>query len=429
MRSNKSAGGLTREMVWMKSRDMCGCNLFKRVQVNEALQEYTSASYYTNDQHNDISLARQDRHTRDTRKVLEYLQSKTPFDANDSRLHSIDTGVIASCSVNADKGSHVEKKTVDGLVGQKVQEYVFKRKDQAVALEVKDAVHTGAETVVIDPMLLFQRLVSAGTFKGELLDEVFTHELCSYPLALFKTTNVLPSPNKAALADTMWKQVPAMRSPATPAQYVLDGYVLLHRILWPSDEKFDAICSRYVHYVLDKYRLPVIVFDGYQNGPSTEDNTHSRRTKSSMAAEVRFTGEITCSMKEAVFFFNKTNKQRFITLLSSHLQQNNSVVIDVEADADVLVVQTAIESAASNDTVLVGNNTDLLVLLCCNSKSTNCELYLRPEPTSNLQRATGTLIRYKECLVIRSVTIFFSLMHCWVVIPPLKCLVLVSRRL
>ena len=46
-----------------------------------------------------------------------------------------------------------------------------------MTLEAKDAVHTGTETVVIDPMLLFQRLVSARTtLKGDL-DEVFTYEL------------------------------------------------------------------------------------------------------------------------------------------------------------------------------------------------------------------------------------------------------------
>ena len=88
-----------------------------------------------------------------------------------------------------------------------------------------------------------------------------------------------------------------------------------------------------------------------------------RRTKSSMASEVRFTGDIICSMKEDVFLSNKTNKQRFITLLSSHLQQNNIVVIHAEADADVLVAETAIESAALNDTVLVGDDTDLLIPL------------------------------------------------------------------
>ena len=33
------------------------------------------------------------------------------------------------------------------------------------------------------------------------------------------------------------------------------------------------------------------------------------------------------------------------------------------ADADLLIVQKAIESAQSMDTVLVGDNTDLLVLL------------------------------------------------------------------
>ena len=86
--------------------------------------------------------------------------------------------------------------------------------------------HTGTETVVIDPLLLFQRLVSAVTLKVELLDKGFTHELCSYPPALFETTNVLLSPNKAALAYAMWKQVLAM---PTPAQYVLDGGALLYR--------------------------------------------------------------------------------------------------------------------------------------------------------------------------------------------------------
>ena len=246
---------------------------------------------------------------------------------------------------------------------------------------------TQAQKLVIDPMLLFQRLVSVETLNGELLEEVFTHEPCSYPPALFQTTNVLLSPNKAALADATLKQVPDMPSPAKPVQYVLDGGALLHRILWPSGEKFDAICSLYVQYVWDKYRSPVIVLDGYQNGPSTEDNTYSRRTKSSIAAEMRFTGDVICSMKKDVFLSNMTNKQRFITLLSSHLQQNNIVVIHAEADADVLVAQTAIESAASNDTVLVGDDTDLLILLCCNSKSTNCELYFRPEPKSNSQRA------------------------------------------
>ena len=146
--------------VWLLSTSACA-------EMNEALQEYTSVSLIVQVINTKvISPARQEKDTRDTRKVLEYLQSKTTFDTSDSRLHSTDTGVIASCSVNADKGSQVGKKIVYGLVGQKVQEYDFKKNDQAVFFEAKDAVHTGTETVVIDSMLLFQRLVSAGTLKG-----------------------------------------------------------------------------------------------------------------------------------------------------------------------------------------------------------------------------------------------------------------------
>jgi len=43
-----------------------------------------------------------------------------------------------------------------------VLEYVFRRKGQAVSLETKASVHTGTEAVIIDTLLLFQRLVCAG---------------------------------------------------------------------------------------------------------------------------------------------------------------------------------------------------------------------------------------------------------------------------
>ena len=83
----------------MNSRDMCGFYITPAcAEVNEALQEYTLVCYCTSDQHKDVSPARQERDTRDTRKILEYLESKSPFDANDSRLYSIGTGVIESCS-------------------------------------------------------------------------------------------------------------------------------------------------------------------------------------------------------------------------------------------------------------------------------------------------------------------------------------------
>jgi len=65
-------------------------------------------------------------------------------------------------------------------------------------------------------------------------------------------------------------------------------------------------------------------------------------------------------MKKNDFLANQTNKQRFINLLSDDLQRQHNDVLH----ADVLIVETAIACANTKDTVLVGDDTDLLVLLC-----------------------------------------------------------------
>lgn len=41
---------------------------------------------------------------------------------------------------------------------------------------------------------------------------------------------------------------------------VLDG-TLLHRVVWPIGETYDALCSRYVQYVDKKDSVLIFVFD------------------------------------------------------------------------------------------------------------------------------------------------------------------------
>ena len=50
------------------------------------------------------------------------------------------------------------------------------------------------------------------------------------------------------------------------------------------------------------------------------------------------------------------------------------------ADADVLIVKTAVAIAQHLDTVVVGDDTDLLIFLCSSSCDTPNRLFLRPEP-------------------------------------------------
>ena len=75
-----------------------------------------------------------------------------------------------------------------------------------VPLSSINAVTLKDDAIYMDPQLLFQRLLTAGTRKDNLL-EVFQYELCSYPSALFENRTTSRLANKAALADALWKMM------------------------------------------------------------------------------------------------------------------------------------------------------------------------------------------------------------------------------
>ena len=78
---------------------------------------------------------------------------------------------------------------------------------------------------------------------------------------------------------------------------------------------------------------------------------------------VTFTEEMQLSMKKATFLANSMNKQRYINMFGSYLEKRN-VRCTMFQEIDLLIAPKAVESSTVMDTVLVGDVTDLLVLLC-----------------------------------------------------------------
>ena len=70
-------------------------------------------------------------------------------------------------------------------------------------------------------------------------------------------------------------------------------------------------------------------------------------------------------------------------MLSRLFQQANSQVCHLTADADLLIVNKAVESSRTMDTVLVGDDTDLLILLCHHAELDAFDLFFQPEPRAN----------------------------------------------
>ena len=69
-------------------------------------------------------------------------------------------------------------------------------------------------------------------------------------------------------------------------------------------------------------------------------------------------------MKKVTFLANSTNKQTFINMFGRYLEEKKMQGVPCSGDAGLLIVQKAVESSTVMCTVLVGDDTDLLVLLC-----------------------------------------------------------------
>ena len=70
-------------------------------------------------------------------------------------------------------------------------------------------------------------------------------------------------------------------------------------------------------------------------------------------------------------------------MLSTKLVQKNCKTYHASGDADLLIVQKAVESALTVDTVFIGDNTDLLILLIYHASLDSRNLFLPKKNTKN----------------------------------------------
>jgi len=90
---------------------------------------------------------------------------------------------------------------------------------------------------------------------------------------------------------------------------------------------------------------------------------HLRRTKGKVGTHVKFSTDTPLRMKKEVFLNNQENKQAFIDMLGVCLTSDGINVLHAQGDADTMIVDTAINLARQNPTTVIGEDTDLLVLL------------------------------------------------------------------
>ncbi|XP_031562783.1 uncharacterized protein LOC116298445 [Actinia tenebrosa] len=95
---------------------------------------------------------------------------------------------------------------------------------------------------------------------------------------------------------------------------------------------------------------------------------------------VHFELDMVISSNKQEFLTNKDNKIKFIDLFANRLQVAGCSVKHATEDADLLITQTAVESASEKTTALISEDTDLLILLYYHADLDAHDLFFMPEP-------------------------------------------------
>ena len=90
-------------------------------------------------------------------------------------------------------------------------------------------------------------------------------------------------------------------------------------VVWKAEATYEEVCKQYVHF-LEKYGTCIIVFDGYNNGPSIKDHEQSRGSDK-MAENIKVERSLTAHKNQQQFLSNNNNKSELISFLSSYLQE------------------------------------------------------------------------------------------------------------
>ena len=123
------------------------------------------------------------------------------------------------------------------------------------------------------------------------------------------------------------------------------------------------------------------MFDGYDGTPSTKDHEHGRRaTKKCPVIKVRNNTSVTVSQQ--LFMTNNENKAELIKLITPQFRKDKHIVKQAEADADTMIVSTALDFAASGKTVCVyANDTDIIVMLLYHWKDSLANIFVKSDST------------------------------------------------
>lgn len=140
-----------------------------------------------------------------------------------------------------------------------------------------------------------------------------------------------------------------------------------------------------------------VIFD-WGNNPSIHDESWLRETKGCLGIEAVFDFETELKMKKEMFLRNKKNKQRFTSLLTKKLKDNSFEARTSFGNPIVMLAKTAVELSRTYNTVVVGKQADLIMVLCFLALPESFSLVYLYEETSKKAIQMFLISEMKETL-------------------------------
>ena len=202
-----------------------------------------------------------------------------------------------------------------------------------------------------------------------------SYELAPQPSSLFHG-GVMRQANKGVLGTFLKSFVPAQLNMPDNCQYVVDGGHLLQSVVWPQQSNYNDVCDGYVSYILKHYgTLTSVVFDEYST-ISIKAAAQQRQAKKATSSNILFDLSMPTTTSQAAFLANGYNKERVMQMLSAIMSQSGILTKQAKANADAMIVLTALTLAESGKPVIaVGTDTDILVMLVARA-TTNMDVHM-----------------------------------------------------
>ncbi|KAG1667826.1 hypothetical protein GQR58_018190 [Nymphon striatum] len=282
----------------------------------------------------------------------------------------LSTGMVAGKIVNCDNEFEVGCIAASDMTNGNFSDVKLKRNDKVKNIaSMTNTVTIRNERVTINPAVLFSRITCILRDSSEM--EVYlSYELAPQPPSLFLDGLMRKSP-KSTLGQLFRPKAPLESCFPDDVMYIVDGGYLLRVVIWPANPTYSQVCDSYVSYTERLYgNEAIVVFGGYKCATSTKSAEQERRATKSSSRDIMFDESMQTVTTQSAFLSNDRNKTRLISMLVQKFKDKFIKTRQATADADRLIVETALSEFTQNLTVFRREINDSLKLPHVSQNST-----------------------------------------------------------